>query len=144
MTPQSLRPTVVLVGHATLARGVLDAAEMILGPQADVHAVGMTPDQDPAELLAAVQRVTRGGRPAGQLLVLADLFGGSPANAVAAAVLRDSGAELVTGLNLPMVLEVLTSADDATVADLAATAARAGAEGVLDAGRRLRDAAADG
>ena len=40
------------------------------------------------------------------MLLLADLFGGSPANAVAAAFLRDDDVEMVTGLSLPMVLEV--------------------------------------
>jgi mannose PTS system EIIA component len=143
VTHDAPRATIVLVGHATLANGVLDAAEMILGPQDDVHALGMTPDQDPAELVATIQQVASTSSPGGELLVLADLFGGSPANAVAAAVLRESGAQLVTGLNLPMLLEVLTSGDTSS-ADLAATATRAGAEGVLDAGRRLRDAASEG
>jgi PTS system mannose-specific IIA component len=137
------RATVVLVGHATIARGVLDAAEMILGPQADVHAVGMFPQQDPGEVVAAVQQAAGASTAGGELLVLADLFGGSPANAVAAALLREPGAEVVTGLNLPMVLEILTGADT-SAADLAAAAARAGAEGVLDAGRRLRDEATRG
>ena len=134
------RATVVLVGHATIARGVLDAAEMILGPQDDVHAVGLAPHADPADLLTAVEGAAGAGGDGGELLVLADLFGGSPANTVCAALLRRPGTEVVTGLNLPMVIEALTSRVT-PVADLAAAAARAGTAGVLDAGARLRDAA---
>jgi PTS system mannose-specific IIA component len=137
---QAARATVVLVGHASIARGVLDAVEMILGPQADVHAVGLSPHEDPADLMAAVEQAAGASSGGGELLVLADLFGGSPANTVAAALLRRPSTEVVTGLNLPMVLEVLTGRDT-TVAEMAAAAARAGAEGVLDAGARLRDAA---
>jgi PTS system mannose-specific IIA component len=137
---RAARATVVLVGHATIARGVLDAAEMILGPQADVHAVGLSPHEDPADLMAAVEQAAGASSGGGELLVLADLFGGSPANTVAAALLRRPGTEVVTGLNLPMVIEALTCLAT-SAADLAARARQAGAEGVLDAGARLRDAA---
>ncbi len=134
--PESTRATVVFVGHAALARGVLDAVEMIMGPQEDVHAVGMTPEQDPGAVVEAVQG--HAGED-GELLVLADLFGGSPANAVATELLRRDGVELVTGLNLPMALEVLSSVDT-SAADMAATAAAAGPAGVIDVRSRLRDA----
>lgn len=131
-----VRPTVVLVGHGGLARGVLDAAEMILGTQRDVHALDLGPAQDPAEVAAAAREAARPAleREEGEVLVLADLFGGSPANALAAAFLDEPRAHLITGLNVPMLLAILTG----TGADLADAAVRAGREGVIDAGARLR------
>jgi mannose/fructose-specific phosphotransferase system component IIA len=73
------------------------------------------------------------------MLLLADLFGGSPANAVASAFLRDDDVELVTGLNLPMVLEVSNRRKKAghDLAVLKGYAVAAATAGVVDVGEKL-------
>lgn len=129
---------VVLVGHGGFPQGVLDGAELILGPQERMHAVGLSPDQDPEAVVEAVRRVRErySGSP---MLLLVDLFGGSPANAVAAAFLRDDDVEMVTGLNLPMVLEVGNRRRKAgrDLAALKGYAVAAATAGVVDVGERL-------
>lgn len=126
---------VVLVGHGGFPQGVLDGAELILGSQEGMHAVGLSPDQDPS---AVVEEVTalRGGLP---MLLLVDLFGGSPGNAVATAFLSEPGVEMVTGLNLPMVLEMSNRRRKAggDVAALKGYAVAAGTAGIVDVGERL-------
>lgn len=133
---ESDRALVVLVGHGGFPQGVLDGAELILGPQEGMHAVGLSPDQDPSAVVERVREL-RGGSP---LLLLVDLFGGSPGNAVATAFLRDTDVEMVTGLNLPMVLEVSNRRRKAggDVAALASYAVAAGTAGVVDVGAKLR------
>jgi mannose PTS system EIIA component len=132
---------VILVGHGGYPDGVRDAAEMILGAQPRVAAVSLPPngstEQLADEVRAAADRLADGGAGA---LVLADLMGGSPANAVGLLALRNPELHLVSGLNLPMVLEVLTSTAD-TAAELAGVAERAGRDGVIDVAARLRAAA---
>jgi mannose PTS system EIIA component len=132
-------PLVVLAGHGAYAGGALDAIEMILGAQEDVHAVGMNPDQDPSQVVEEVRALTEGclGTDEGRVLLLVDLFGGSPANALAAAFAADSRVELVSGLNLPMVLELLVQRGRPGV-DLKEVALSAGRTGVVDIGARLR------
>ena len=127
---------VVLVGHGGFPQGVLDGAELILGPQEGMHAVGLSPDQDPSVVVEAI----RGLRGEGAMLMLVDLFGGSPGNAVATAFLRDADVEMVTGLNLPMVLEVSNRRKKAgrNVAILKGYAVAAGTAGVVDVGEKLR------
>jgi mannose PTS system EIIA component len=128
---------VVLVGHGGFPQGVLDGAEMILGPQEGIHAVGLSPDQDPDAVVEAVRRIRDdAGAP---LLLLVDLFGGSPGNAVAAAFLREPDVEMVTGLSLPMVLEVVGRRRKAggDVAKLAGYAVSAGTAGIVDVGVKL-------
>jgi PTS system mannose-specific IIA component len=73
------------------------------------------------------------------MLLLADLFGGSPANAVAAAFLRDDDVEMVTGLSLPMVLEVSNRRKKAgrDLAALKQYAVAAATAGVVDVGEYL-------
>lgn len=133
---------VVLVGHGGFPAGVLDAVEMILGEQDHVAVVSLPPDGS-TELIAEQVRaaVDRLGGQDGTL-VLADLMGGSPANAVGLLVLRDPNVHLVSGLNLAMALEVLTRPGTAA-AELAAVAQTAGRDGVVDVAARLRAAAAD-
>lgn len=133
---------VVLVGHGGFPAGVLDAVEMILGEQEHVAVVSLPPDGS-TELIteqvgAAVDRL--GGQDG--TLVLADLMGGSPANAVGLLALQDPNVQLVSGLNLAMALEVLTRTQ-ATAAELAAVAEAAGRDGVADVAARLRAAARD-
>jgi mannose/fructose-specific phosphotransferase system component IIA len=129
---------VVLVGHGGFPAGVLDGAELILGPQPGMHAVGLPPDQDPSVVVDEVRGLHEGAG-GGPMLLLVDLFGGSPGNAVAAAFLREPGVAVVTGLNLPMVLEVGNRRRRAgsDVAALAEHAVSAGTAGVVDVGARL-------
>jgi PTS system mannose-specific IIA component len=132
---------VVLVGHGGFPAGVRDAVEMILGEQSNVATVALPPDgstEDVAEQVSSAVHLLGGTD--GAALVLADLMGGSPANAVGLLALRDPALHLVAGLNLAMALEVLTSGAG-TAAELAAVAEQAGRDGVVDVGARLRAAA---
>lgn len=77
----------------------------------------------------------------GGVLILADLFGGSPCNA-ALALAAESGnkipVKVVSGTNLGMLIEVLMEREQgASVEQLSATAERAGKEAVVDATQRL-------
>ncbi|MGC4110822.1 MAG: PTS sugar transporter subunit IIA [Nocardioides sp.] len=134
--PDSELALVVLVGHGGFPQGVLDGAELILGPQEGMHAVGLLPDQDPSAVVEQVRALRGDGTP---MLLLVDLFGGSPGNTVASAFLREEVVEMVTGLNLPMVLEVSNRRRKAgqDVAALKGYAVSAGAAGVVDVGEKL-------
>lgn len=131
---------VVFVGHGGYPAGVRDAVEMILGEQENVVTVALPPDGSTEQLGDEVTEALERLGATGGALVLADLMGGSPANAVGLLALRDPNVHLVSGLNLPMALEVLTSTA-ATAAELAAVAEHAGRDGVIDVAARLRAAA---
>ncbi|SEF36403.1 PTS system, mannose-specific IIA component/PTS system, mannose-specific IIB component [Amycolatopsis pretoriensis] len=119
---------IVLAGHGRLPSGVGEAAEMILGPQSRLKVCELSPHDSPEEfgvrLLALLGEAT-------EALVLADLHGGSPFNAVRALTAVHPRIQLVSGLNLPMLLEVLlhTTGD---VTELAGVARAAGRDGVVD------------
>jgi mannose PTS system EIIA component len=132
------RALVVLVGHGGFPQGVLEGAEMILGPQRGMHAVGLSPDQDPDSVVEQV-RGLREAAGAAPMLLLVDLFGGSPGNAVAAAFLREPDVEVVTGVNLPMVLEVANRRNKAgrDVSALKGYAVAAATAGIVDVGEKL-------
>jgi PTS system mannose-specific IIA component len=110
---------IVLVAHGALADGLRNAAEMIVGPQERLRTVGM----EPAAELDALR------------LVLADLMGGSPANASAALALN--GVPIICGVNLPMLLEVLMNRDQESAQDLAQIALGAATEGIVNMTQQL-------
>jgi PTS system mannose-specific IIA component len=119
---------IILAGHGSLPSGVGEAAEMILGPQSRLKVCELSPHDSPEEFGVRVHELAGD---AAAVLVLADLHGGSPFNAVRALAATRPGFELVSGLNLPMLLEVLlhTTGD---VTELAGVARAAGRDGVVD------------
>ncbi|PZS04533.1 MAG: PTS mannose transporter subunit IIAB [Pseudonocardiales bacterium] len=132
---------VVLLGHGDYASGVRSAVELILGPQRELADVSLAPEgsteQVTADVKAELERLGYLDSGAAGALVLVDLFGGSPANAVSAMALADPRLQVVAGLNLPMALEVLTSSEG-SAERLATLALGAGTDGVIDVGAKVR------
>ena len=97
---------------------MISAAEMIVGEIHHIMAVsiGWHDDVDVAreEIERAIQRVDAGNG----VLVLTDMFGGTPTN-IAASFLGQVPVEIVTGVNLPMVIKVATQEKDEPLMELA-------------------------
>lgn len=129
--PSITRVLVILAGHARLPSGMAEAAEMILGPQSRLKVCELRQNDSPEEFGSRLLALA-GDAPG--VLVLVDLHGGSPFNAaraLASAPGPNPRFELVTGLNLPMLLEVLLRATD-DVTELAEVARHSGRDGVMD------------
>ncbi len=97
----------VVATHGGLAQELLHTAEGIVGPLAQCEAVsvgaGLSMEDARARLGDAVKRVDTGEG----VLVLTDMFGGTPANL--ALTFLDDKLEVVTGVNLPMILKLATA-----------------------------------
>jgi PTS system mannose-specific IIA component len=95
----------VLVTHGRLAAEFVAALEHVVGPQRDVEAICIGPEDDMeqrrAEILAAVARVESGAG----VVVLTDMFGGTPSN-LAMSILGKGEVEVVAGINLPMLIKL--------------------------------------
>lgn len=121
---------IVLVSHGSLAEGMKSAAEMIAGPQKQFQTLGMRAgtslDNLRSELASAVARV----RSDGGVLILIDILGGNPANASLPLALH--GTQVICGVNLPMLLEILVQREHLTLHDLTPLAMQAAKEGVIN------------
>ena len=108
----------VIVTHGQLANELVSAAEMIVGEIHHITAVsiGWHDDVDVAreEVERAIQRVDAGSG----VILLTDMFGGTPTN-IAATFLGQSSVEVVTGVNLPMVIKLATQDKDEQLGELA-------------------------
>ncbi len=108
----------VIVTHGQLANELVSAAEMIVGEINHVTAVsiGWHDDVEVAreEIERAVRRVDAGSG----VLLLTDMFGGTPTN-IAASYLGSGQVEVVTGVNLPMVIKLAAQDKEETLLELA-------------------------
>ena len=96
---------ILLVSHGTYATAMLDTARMILGPQDQAVAVGLTADESPDQLRAEPERAMESFQEA-ELLVLTDITSGTPFNTVVALSGQYPFRHL-TGINLPLLIETL-------------------------------------
>jgi mannose PTS system EIIA component len=122
----------VIVTHGNLAGELLAAAEMIIGPISHIAAVSIGWHDDVDTARAEVERaIARVSQRAGVLL-MTDMFGGTPTN-IASMFLEAGAIEVVTGVNLPMVIRLATQPEQGTLADIARNICDLGRQAIYQA-----------
>lgn len=118
---------IVIVAHGGLAREYLSAVEHVVGPQPLMRAIAIEDDHDrdkkQAEIHAATDAVDQGNG----VVVVTDMFGGSPSNLSLMACAGGSERRIIYGANLPLLIK-LAKSRDIPLSDAVAAA--------LDAGRK--------
>ncbi|HEX6624417.1 MAG TPA: PTS sugar transporter subunit IIA [Pyrinomonadaceae bacterium] len=126
----------VVVTHGQVATELLAAAETIIGAIKHLTAVsiGWHDDVDAAsaEVERAIERVSEGHG----VLILTDMFGGTPTN-IASMFLKKGEVEVVTGVNLPMVIKLAGQAGGESLDEVAQRVRDQGREGIYLAGELL-------
>ena len=127
---------IIVVAHADYGSVLLRTAEFILGPLSDCSSISVDVGQEVPEtvrrLKDAAQRLDKGAG----VIILTDMFGDTPTN-LALSLLSSHNVEVVTGVNLPMVLKVFTSRTT-PLAELAQLASDAGIKGIVVPGAMLK------
>ncbi len=126
----------VLVTHGRLAVEFRAAMEHVVGPQSQVEAISIGPDDDieerRAEILAAVARADAGSG----VILLTDMFGGTPSN-LAISVMEKANVEVIAGVNLPMLIKLASVRGESTLPDAVLQAQEAGRKYINVASRVL-------
>lgn len=136
--PRGAGPKVsgVIVTHGHLANELLAAAEMIVGnlPHITAVSIGWHDDVEAAsdEIERAIKRVSKGRG----VLILTDMFGGTPTN-IASMFLAEGEVEIVTGVNLPMVIKLAGQTEEESLLEVARRVREQGREGIYLAGELL-------
>jgi len=103
----------VIVTHGRLAEELISALEHVVGPQVNIAAVCIGPDDDMeqrrATILDSVARAEEGNG----VVLLTDRFGGTPSN-LAISIMDKANVEVIAGVNLPMLIKLasLRSSND--------------------------------
>lgn len=95
----------VIVTHGRLADEFRAALEHVVGPQTQLATIAIGPHDDMngrrSDILSAVRDVDKGDG----VVILTDMFGGTPSN-LAISIMDETGAEVIAGVNLPLLVKL--------------------------------------
>ena len=119
----------VIVTHGHLAGELLAAAEMIVGPISFIAAVSIGWHDDVDNARGEVERAIKGVSQGAGTLLMTDMFGGTPTN-IASMFLETGTVEVVTGVNLPMIIKLASQTEQASLPDIARQLCDVGRQGI--------------
>ncbi|SHH76114.1 PTS sugar transporter subunit IIA [Sporanaerobacter acetigenes] len=130
---------VLIVTHGKLSVELLKSAELIVGKQEYVNTLTLNYGDNVEDLKKEINKNIKELDDGDGVLVLTDVFGGSPTNATIINM-KDLNFRAITGVNLPMLLELFCMRDELDLNDLAEKAFKAGKEGIKDLNEILANA----
>ena len=104
--------------HYGLGKEFLQALRLIVPEAPTYQSVSIDPAQTVDEMRTSIARALKEADQGQGVLVLADMFGGTPSN-ISLSFLEDHAVEVVTGLNLPMLIKLGTMTEEKSLEDLA-------------------------
>jgi PTS system mannose-specific IIA component len=126
----------LIVAHAAVGRELIKAAEMIMGTMECAAAVDIAPGDTAEDIQKAISLAVAEVAVDGAI-ILTDMFGGTPSN-ISLSFLQEGRVEVVTGVNLPMVIKFANDRERKGVAELATALRESGREAIIVAGDYLR------
>jgi PTS system mannose-specific IIA component len=129
---------VVIVTHYRLGDEFLQALRLIVPDAPEFHAVAIEPTQSVEEMRSRIAAALEAADRGEGVLVLTDMFGGTPSN-ISLSFLSEHHVEVVTGVNLPMLIKLATLAESKSLEDLAAFIKQYGQRNISVASELLPD-----
>jgi len=105
----------LIVTHGRLAIELLNAAEMIVGEIHQIAAVSLGWHDDVGTATGMIEKTLERVKSPDGVLILTDMFGGTPTN-IASTFLDEGKVEVVTGVNLPMLIKFAQLGEGPTLA----------------------------
>ncbi|UCE85892.1 MAG: PTS sugar transporter subunit IIA [Deltaproteobacteria bacterium] len=109
---------VVIVTHYRLGEEFLQALRLIVPEAPEFHAVSIDPKQSVDEMRTAISDAMSAADIGNGVLVLTDMFGGTPSN-ISLSLMEGHAVEVVTGVNLPMLIKLATLSEEKPLDELA-------------------------
>jgi mannose PTS system EIIA component len=132
---------IVVVSHGNLARELITVAEHVVGKQTHIEPVCIGPEDDiegcRTQIIQAVKRVNQSAGVA----ILTDMFGGTPSN-LAISVMVPGEVEVIAGVNVPMLIKLISVRKDMLLEQATYTAQEAARKYINIASNLLRKPAA--
>jgi PTS system mannose-specific IIA component len=118
----------ILISHGQFCEELKNSVEMIMGPQENISTVALLPEEGKEDFTEKFNQAIEGKE---NVVVFADLFGGTPCNAAGALLMQGAKFDLYAGANMPMVIAFINgefmNEDRDSVAD--------GKEGIVNVGK---------
>lgn len=127
----------VVATHGDLGEALLATVTMIVGTPVQSRAVSLSHDHSPTELQELLSKAINDVNQGAGVLVMVDMFGGTPAN-IGMTLVVPGQLELLTGVNLPMLLKFMTYRERFPLGELAELLREQARDGIVLASEMLR------
>ena len=127
---------IIIVTHCDLGKEFLNAAEFIVGRMEAVEVISITHSSDSEEIRKLIEEKIALLNSGDGVLILTDMFGGTPSN-ISLSFLQDKTVEVLSGVNLPMVIAIAQNRSVLKLKELAEKAQEAGKVSISLAGKLL-------
>ncbi len=132
----------VIVSHGQVANELLAAAETVVGELDHIAAVSIGWHDDVEIAKAEIERAIKQVSADNGVLIMTDMFGGTPTN-ISAMFIKDGEVELITGVNLPMVIKLASQNKELSLTELAKAIEDQGKQSIYRTGSLLEPRAAE-
>lgn len=126
----------VIVSHGQVANELVAAAETVVGDISHITAVSIGWHDDVEMARDQVERAIKSVSGGNGVIVMTDMFGGTPTN-IAAMFMKLGEVEIVTGVNLPMVVKLAANNKDLSLSELAKDVEEQGKQSIYRTGALL-------
>jgi PTS system mannose-specific IIA component len=107
----------IIIAHGTLAGSLVKTAETIVGEAENVRTVSVMDGETTEQIRDKLEEAVKDVKKNDGVIIFTDMFGGSPTN-IALSVLEEGVVEILTGVNLPMLLKFLNYRSEMKFAEL--------------------------
>ncbi|MBM4294761.1 MAG: PTS sugar transporter subunit IIA [Deltaproteobacteria bacterium] len=127
----------LIVTHKDLAEALMSVCDLILGRQEGIQALSLDPDAAPGVSQQQIQRALAQANNGHGVIILTDMLGGTPSN-LTLPFLQEGKVEVVTGVNLPMLMKLAQLRQEKNLAEAAAALKQSGQKGIAMASEVLK------
>jgi PTS system mannose-specific IIA component len=129
---------IIMVSHGDYMKAMLESAQLIVGEQEHIHTFGLHLGESVDQLREKISEAIAEAQKNGEVLVLTDIRSGSPFN-VTVSLMQQYSFHHITGINLPILLEVLMSRDCLSAEELCKDVLEKGKESILDVNKLFEE-----
>ena len=126
----------LIVTHCDLGRELLNAAEFIVGRIEGSDTISITQSTDCKKIRNLIEKKLSSLNQNSGVIILTDMFGGTPSN-LSLSFLEEQKVEVITGVNLPMIIAIVQNRSKMALSELAERAEEAGKSGISLTGKLL-------
>ncbi len=127
---------ILVITHGNLAKEIVRITEQIVEHSINVTPICFESDLDPSRYTQEIKDAIGSLDPNHQVIILTDLFGGTPSN-IAIPFIQKDKVEVITGINLPMLIYLLSQPEEKSLAELCLGAKKTGEEAIIIVGEFL-------
>jgi mannose PTS system EIIA component len=122
----------IIITHGELGQELVKVAKSIVGQQGEIETITLTPGESPVELKTKIEMVLEKLNQEEGIIIFTDMFGGTPTNTSLPLTLNRK-IELLTGVNLPMILEFFSSREVLPLPELVQKIKHTGQKTIINA-----------